>query len=117
MKNNKEILENIIPKLLDPQARDLAEHISWWSLKDSPMFSSNINPDNSNESLYPIAIIGKGPPIMLLHGFDSSFLEFRRLVPFLSKRFQLFIPDLFGFGFCPRPMNAEFSKKTIISHK
>ena len=36
---------------------------------------------------------------VLLHGFDSSFLEFRRLVPLLSDKHELFIPDILGWGF------------------
>jgi len=53
---------------------------------------------------------------LLLHGFDSSFLEFRRLVPLLSKQHQLFIPDLYGFGFCPRPKNTFYGPKALIIH-
>ena len=50
-------------------------------------------------------MVGEGEPLLLLHGFDSSFLEYRRLAPLLSERFQLFI-DLFGFGFSPRPLSG-----------
>mgnify|MGYP001189916846 CR=1 FL=1 len=61
-------------------------------------------------------IAKKGKPILLLHGFDSCFMEFRRLAPFLINKYQLIIPDLFGFGFCPRPKNANYDKSSIISH-
>ncbi len=41
-------------------------------------------------------------PLLLLHGFDSSLFEFRRLVPLLAKRRQVYAMDLCGFGFCDR---------------
>ncbi len=53
---------------------------------------------------------------MLLHGFDSSFLEYRRLAPLLCSRFQLFIPDLFGFGFSPRPRTAHYGREPVLLH-
>jgi pimeloyl-ACP methyl ester carboxylesterase len=61
-------------------------------------------------------VVGQGPPLLLLHGFDSCFLEFRRLVPLLAADHQLFIPDLFGFGFSPRPADADYSPKGVLAH-
>ena len=51
-----------------------------------------------------------------LHGFDSSFLEYRRLTPLLADRFQLFIPDLFGFGFSPRPRDLTYGPEAVLQH-
>ena len=65
---------------------------------------------------FPVAVVGQGPPLLLLHGFDSSFLEFRRLVPLLREQFQLFIPDLFGFGFSPRPPQANYGPEAVLLH-
>ncbi len=45
---------------------------------------------------------GQGAPVVLLHGFDSSLFEFRRLVPELAKHYQVWSLDLMGFGFCGR---------------
>jgi hypothetical protein len=42
---------------------------------------------------------GSGDPILLIHGFDSSVLEFRRLLPLLSPKYETWAVDLFGFGF------------------
>ena len=50
-------------------------------------------------SKFPVVIGGEGPPLLCLHGFDSSFLEFRRIYPLLKNKFKLIIPDLLGFGF------------------
>ena len=44
-------------------------------------------------------------PLLLLHGFDSSLFEFRRLVPELVAQGggrQVYAMDLAGFGFCDR---------------
>jgi pimeloyl-ACP methyl ester carboxylesterase len=51
-----------------------------------------------------------------LHGFDSSHLEYRRLAPLLAERHQLFIPDLHGFGFCPRPVGGRYSPEAVLGH-
>ena len=53
----------------------------------------------------------EGQPVLLLHGFDSSLLEFRRLAPLLTGRYQLWIPDLFGFGFTPRPEGIGYNPR------
>ena len=63
-----------------------------------------------------MAVLGEGPPVLLLHGFDSSFLEFRRLAPLLASGVQLFIPDLYGFGFCPRPTGGDYSPSGVLRH-
>lgn len=39
------------------------------------------------------------PAIVLLHGFDSSLLEFRRLYSLLAQEFDVFAVDLVGWGF------------------
>jgi len=45
---------------------------------------------------------GQGVPLLFLHGFDSSLLEFRRLLPLLSQDFRAIAVDLLGFGFSER---------------
>jgi pimeloyl-ACP methyl ester carboxylesterase len=63
-----------------------------------------------------VAVLGEGPPLLLLHGFDSSHLEYRRLAPLLAERHQLFIPDLHGFGFCPRPVGGRYTPEAVLVH-
>ncbi len=99
--------ERISRILIDPLAINLTKSIKWVYLNEI---------SNSESDLYPVAVLGKGNPILLLHGFDSCFMEFRRLVPLLKDKYQLIIPDLFGFGFCPRPKNIKYSKEKIIFH-
>ena len=64
---------------------------------------------------WPVAVLGEGQPVLLLHGFDSSLLEFRRLAPLLAGRYQLWIPDLFGFGFTPRPEGIGYNPQPCSS--
>jgi pimeloyl-ACP methyl ester carboxylesterase len=53
------------------------------------------------------------PPILLLHGFDSSMLEFRRLLPKLAANRSVFAIDLLGFGFTDRT-NSQVITPEII---
>lgn len=57
-----------------------------------------------------------GPPLLLIHGFDSSVLEFRRILPRLSVERETWAVDLLGFGFTDRPQKTKFSPPTIREH-
>ncbi len=103
----EEQLTLLINNLIDPQAKKLSKKVEWWDLKELT---------SCQNTRYPVAVTGKGPTILLLHGFDSCFLEFRRLAPLLEVENKLIIPDLHGFGFCPRPINAQYNSETLILH-
>ncbi len=105
--DSKQELDTVLETLLDPLAIKLTNSINWINLK-------GISTDSAN--LYPVAILGKGKPILLLHGFDSCFMEFRRLAPYLERNYKLIIPDLYGFGFCPRPIKTQYGIESILSH-
>ena len=91
--------------LLDPLGLYLANDVKWIKLNK-----------NWNSSSFPVVIGGEGQPLLLLHGFDSSFLEFRRIYQSLKQNFQVFIPDLLGFGFSPRCATNEYNPSKIISY-
>ncbi|MGV0029293.1 alpha/beta fold hydrolase [Phormidesmis priestleyi] len=55
-------------------------------------------------------------PILLLHGFDSSLIEFRYLLPLLAAQNETWAVDLLGFGFTDRPLNVSFSPLAIKIH-
>ena len=55
-------------------------------------------------------------PILLLHGFDSSLLEFRRLFPLLAQQRETWGLDLLGFGFSERNLDVPLNPKTIKIH-
>ncbi|MBW4547119.1 MAG: alpha/beta hydrolase [Symplocastrum torsivum CPER-KK1] len=57
-----------------------------------------------------------GTPILLLHGFDSSLLEFFRLIPLLAAHNEMWAVDLLGFGFTERVTGTPFSPLAIKKH-
>ncbi|MGB6299714.1 MAG: alpha/beta hydrolase [Rivularia sp. (in: cyanobacteria)] len=57
-----------------------------------------------------------GTPILLLHGFESSLLEFRLLIPLLAAKNKTWAVDLLGFGFTERLKNINYSPTTIKTH-
>ncbi len=67
----------------------------------------------------------EAPPLLLLHGFDSSQLEFRRLLPLLAEgsgqQREVWLVDLLGFGFSDRgfrdrPTPIPLNPDTIKTH-
>lgn len=57
-----------------------------------------------------------GTPILLLHGFDSSVMEFRRLLPLLAAQQETWAIDLLGFGFDLRSPQNTYSPSQITAH-
>ena len=100
----QQLLAQAATGLLDPDGRALAAAVQWWELP--PL----------GDGPWPVAVVGEGRPVLALHGFDSSHLEYRRLAPQLAAQHQLFIPDLFGFGFCPRPLTARYGPEAVLEH-
>ncbi len=101
--SGRALVERAAAELLDPLGRSLAAAVQWWELPDL-------------EGEWPVAVLGEGPPLLLLHGFDSSFLEFRRLAPRLAPHHRLLIPDLYGFGFSPRPEGGDYAPSGVLGH-
>ncbi len=58
----------------------------------------------------------KGTPILLIHGFDSSVLEFRRLFPLLAQQQSTYAVDLLSFGFTQRNLNIPLNPENIKTH-
>ncbi|MGF1589668.1 MAG: alpha/beta fold hydrolase [Pleurocapsa sp.] len=57
-----------------------------------------------------------GTPILLIHGFDSSLLEFRRLLPILAAQHSTYAVDLLGFGFTQRNLDIPLNPENIKIH-
>lgn len=55
-------------------------------------------------------------PLLLLHGFDSSLLEFRHLIPQLTPHQAVYAMDLLGFGFTGLPPSVPIEPDTIRQH-
>lgn len=55
-------------------------------------------------------------PILLLHGFDSSLMEFRRLFPQLTEKTETWAVDFLGFGLTDRPKEIPIDPDGIKVH-
>lgn len=51
---------------------------------------------------------GKGPPLLLLHGFGASRFTWRRWVPALAEGHELYLVDLKGCGTAPKPRDGAY---------
>lgn len=72
-----------------------------------------------NQSDIATTYVGEGTdstPILLLHGFDSSLLEFRRLLPLLAAQCSTYAVDLLGFGFTERNLEIPLNPQNIKIH-
>ena len=103
----KAYIKTIKDKIIDKQAGNLFRDLNWIKLEGV---------SENKSDLFPAVLTGEGEKVLLLHGFDSCFLEFRRLTPFLKKNNKLIIPDLYGFGFCPRSSGNKYGFKYLIKH-
>jgi haloacetate dehalogenase len=60
---------------------------------------------------------GKGPPLLLLHGYPQTHLMWCKLAPQLAAEFTLVIPDLRGYGDSSKPDGGEqhiaYSKRAM----
>ena len=103
----KAYIKTIKDKIIDKQACNLFTDLNWIKLEGV---------SENKSDLFPTVLTGGGDKVLLLHGFDSCFLEYRRLTPFLKKNNKLIIPDLYGFGFCPRSSGNKYGFKYLIKH-
>ncbi len=103
----KAYIKEIKDQIIDKQACALFDDLKWIKLE-------SISQDNSD--LFPTIITGKGTKVLLIHGFDSCFLEYRRLIPYLKNDNNLIIPDLYGFGFCPRSSGNKYGFQYLMKH-
>jgi pimeloyl-ACP methyl ester carboxylesterase len=55
---------------------------------------------------------GDGIPLIVSHGWPSSFAESLELVPLLRDRFDLVMPSLPGYGFSERPYRTLTTRDT-----
>jgi haloacetate dehalogenase len=60
---------------------------------------------------------GSGPPVLLLHGWPQTHLEWRHVAPALADRFTLVATDLRGYGDSSKPPegdnHAGYSKRAM----
>jgi haloacetate dehalogenase len=60
---------------------------------------------------------GKGPPLLLLHGYAQTHVMWHRVAPSLAGHFSLVIPDLPGYGWSSVPEagpdHAPYDKRSM----
>lgn len=65
----------------------------------------------------PASVGAEGPPVLLLHGFDSSCLEWRRLIPLIEAQGRSVVaPCILGWGFTDRSAVRDFSARAKLAH-
>ncbi|MHA2399665.1 MAG: alpha/beta fold hydrolase [Promethearchaeota archaeon] len=52
-------------------------------------------------------IIGKGEPLILLHGFPDFWYGWANLIPLIKDKFQLIIPDMRGYNLSDKPEGVK----------
>ena len=52
-------------------------------------------------------IVGKGEPLVLLHGFPDFWYGWGKLIPLIKDKFQLIIPDMRGYNLSDKPEGVE----------
>ncbi len=52
---------------------------------------------------------GKGPPVLLIHGFGGHTYSYRYLIPELARDHRVVALDLLGFGYSERVPDADYS--------
>lgn len=50
---------------------------------------------------------GSGPPLLAIHGFPQTHVEWHRIAPVLAKHFTLILPDLPGYGWSVAPRGGK----------
>lgn len=97
-----------IAQLTEPTSIALAQQIQYHPIQ-TPLCSEPI------ETAY-VRQGQTGTPILLLPGFDSSVMEFRRLLPLLAQQTETWTVDLLGFGFTDRPPSVPYDPSAIKTH-
>ncbi|MEA5506124.1 alpha/beta hydrolase [Halotia wernerae UHCC 0503] len=101
-------LPTTVGQLTEPASIALAQNIQTQAIA-TPLTAQPINTTYVHQ-------VSSGIPILLIHGFDSSILEFRRLLPLLAADNETWAVDLLGFGFTDRLAGIQFSPVAIKTH-
>ena len=51
---------------------------------------------------------GKGPALLLIHGFPTAGWDWYRIWPALTIKFRVIAPDMMGFGFSDKPYSYPY---------
>src|SRR5437764_14748755 len=60
---------------------------------------------------------GSGPPLLLIHGYPQTHVEWHKIAPRLAERFTVVLVDLRGYGDSSKPADGEnhanYSKRAM----
>ena len=62
--------------------------------------------------VYKRAASGRGMPLILTHGWPSTFLDYVDMLPMLDD-FDVVVPSLPGYGFSPRPAQVGINYRYV----
>lgn len=66
-----------------------------------------------------VAILGAGPPLLLLHGHPQTHVTWRKVAPVLARDFTVVAPDLRGYGDSGKPpsdaAHTPYSKRAMAA--
>jgi pimeloyl-ACP methyl ester carboxylesterase len=55
---------------------------------------------------------GRGPPLVLIHGWPQTWFEWLRVMPALAEKYTVIAPDMRGLGDSSRPLTG-YDKQTV----
>ncbi|HEY9768228.1 MAG TPA: alpha/beta hydrolase [Coleofasciculaceae cyanobacterium] len=106
----------MFPSCIPPEASSLTEATSIDLAKQIQQVFISTSLSNQDIATTYINQGSGGTPILLIHGFDSSLLEFRRLLPILAAQQSTYAVDLLGFGFTQRNLDIPLNSENIKTH-
>jgi pimeloyl-ACP methyl ester carboxylesterase len=77
-------------------------------LRPTDMHVVDVDADGVRLSCYEV---GRGEPLLLLHGLGGSKISWLPLIPALAKEHRLVVPDFPGHGESEKPRDADFSPR------
>ena len=102
------LIPSLAEKLTEETSSNLIEQIKQIPI-ETPLASTPVQTTYVQQ--------GKGNlPVLFLHGFDSSLMEFRRLLPQVSLAEETWAVDFFGFGLTDRPKDIAITPEAIKTH-
>ncbi|MDP6707094.1 MAG: alpha/beta hydrolase [Alphaproteobacteria bacterium] len=60
---------------------------------------------------------GAGPPLLMLHGYPQSHVEWHKVAPRLAERFTVVCPDLRGYGDSDKPASSDADLSTYCKRR
>jgi len=58
---------------------------------------------------------GKGPVVVLLHGFPEFWYSWRKQIPALAEHYRVIVPDMRGYNLSDKPKGVEHYKPSILT--